>query len=681
MRGDIEGQPRSDAEAYGVLPGADESGIRQGRSPKRSVGTLVLGGIAAAGLVAVIVFLTGQRHVSPSEITERAPEVAASWLPVARVADDLPHDVFFVIRERDGKFVEDLVLDRANPASPNFRRWFSKAEVTQMVRDEVSHKVVHDFLLAWGGVTLLQSTDIFIRARAEARVWARMFGSELHQFQHEDGAVRTRADSLTLPSALVGRVVGVLNWLDIGVAPPRRVRHELDSSRDAGVSSRFPGYVTPALLHEYYGVPETTAGSADVQFQEKTTQMAYASLGQTWSPQDLQQFQQVMGVPQQPVTELDHNGQHSSSCTGSNAQCGEANLDVQQLSGMSPWSNTSFYYMPGSTTFEDFLEQVQQMNPPPEVISISYGGLEYYTSASLVSAFDSVAKSLSLQGTTILASSGDDGANGVGASVESQGYTCEQVVQQVGLTVSWPVSSPWVTGVGATMGTESDSPEIACAVNAQGPVANASVYPAAITSGGGYSQKISKPSWQVGVSGSYRGVPDLSAAGHAFVVDIGGRLTPWDGTSASCPVVAGMISLINAALKKAGTSFGSESSGECEANTGGTCFFFPCHASRGQTSCTHHRCLCEPGFCAVGGKCVPQSAPTPAPAPSGRSVGFINPILYSNPGAFNDITQGDNNCTSSGKMCCAGYSAGPGWDAVTGMGSPKFEALKAALVR
>ena len=26
-----------------------------------------------------------------------------------------------------------------------------------------------------------------------------MFGSELHQFQHEDGAVRTRADSLTIP--------------------------------------------------------------------------------------------------------------------------------------------------------------------------------------------------------------------------------------------------------------------------------------------------------------------------------------------------------------------------------------------------------------------------------------------------------------------------------------------------
>ena len=95
--------------------------------------------------------------------------------------------------------------------------------------------------------------------------------------------------------------MGVLNWLDIGAAPPRRVTHELDSVRDAGVSNRFPGFVTPTLLHEYYGVPETTAGSADV-----------------------------------------------------------------------------------------------------------YGGLENGTSASLVSTFDSVAKSLSLQDTIILASLGDD---------------------------------------------------------------------------------------------------------------------------------------------------------------------------------------------------------------------------------------------------------------------------------
>ena len=83
-----------------------------------------------------------------------------------RVADDLPHDVFFGIREKDGQFAVDLVLDRANLASPNFGRWFSKTEASPMLRDEVSHKVEHDCLLAWEGVTVLQSTDIFFRARA-----------------------------------------------------------------------------------------------------------------------------------------------------------------------------------------------------------------------------------------------------------------------------------------------------------------------------------------------------------------------------------------------------------------------------------------------------------------------------------------------------------------------------------
>jgi len=114
------------------------------------------------------------------------------------------------------------------------------------------------------------------------------------------------------------------------------------------------------------------------------------------------------------------------------------------------------------------------MNPPPEVIAVSHAGGEHCKSASLVRAFDSVAKSVSLQGTTKLASSGDDGANNMGP-------TCEEVVQSLGLSVSWPASSSWVACVGSTVGSKSGSPEIARAVNAEGPVASASKYPPKIT--------------------------------------------------------------------------------------------------------------------------------------------------------------------------------------------------------
>jgi kumamolisin len=59
----------------------------------------------------------------------------------------------------------------------------------------------------------------------------------------------------------------------------------------------------------------------------------------------------------------------------------------------------------------------------------------------------------------------------------------------------------------------------------------------------------------------------------------------------------------------------------------------------------------------------------------GQSLGYLNPTLYQNyqalqqDNAFNDITQGNNGV----------YSAGPGWDACTGLGSPNGSNLATGL--
>ncbi len=55
----------------------------------------------------------------------------------------------------------------------------------------------------------------------------------------------------------------------------------------------------------------------------------------------------------------------------------------------------------------------------------------------------------------------------------------------------------------------------------------------------------------------------------------------------------------------------------------------------------------------------------------GTSVGFVNPTLYGIPQDFHDITQGKNGA----------YSAGKGWDACSGLGSPNGQELAAALVQ
>jgi kumamolisin len=56
----------------------------------------------------------------------------------------------------------------------------------------------------------------------------------------------------------------------------------------------------------------------------------------------------------------------------------------------------------------------------------------------------------------------------------------------------------------------------------------------------------------------------------------------------------------------------------------------------------------------------------------GRNLGFLNPTLYALPktaGAFNDVTKGTNG----------DYSATPGWDACTGLGTPNGAAILAAV--
>ncbi|KAL1523244.1 hypothetical protein AB1Y20_018195 [Prymnesium parvum] len=57
------------------------------------------------------------------------------------------------------------------------------------------------------------------------------------------------------------------------------------------------------------------------------------------------------------------------------------------------------------------------------------------------------------------------------------------------------------------------------------------------------------------------------------------------------------------------------------------------------------------------------------------TLGFLNPLIYQNAAAFNDITTG----SSSGCLFGNGWPATAGWDAVTGVGTPNYEKLAAVV--
>lgn len=52
------------------------------------------------------------------------------------------------------------------------------------------------------------------------------------------------------------------------------------------------------------------------------------------------------------------------------------------------------------------------------------------------------------------------------------------------------------------------------------------------------------------------------------------------------------------------------------------------------------------------------------------TVGFVNPVLYANPGVLHDITTGSNpGCNTNG------FAVSSGWDPVTGLGTPNYPAM------
>lgn len=174
-----------------------------------------------------------------------------------------------------------------------------------------------------------------------------------------------------------------------------------------------------------------------------------------------------------------------------------------------------------------------------------------------------------------------------------------------------PGSSPYVTSVGGTK-------------PASGFPAPGSEEAVGLSSGG-FSSYWEMPDWQRDAVSQYltqeglpnittrkyntsgRAYPDISAQASSFSIVVNGNTFSVAGTSCATPAAAGIFSLLNDLRMHAGKS----------------------------------------------------------------SLGFLNPLIYENAAAFNDITTGASyGCGSSN-----GWPATAGWDAVTGVGTPDYTKL------
>jgi len=416
-----------------------------------------------------------------------------------------------------------------------------------------------------------------------------------------------RCNHYSIPQELSTHVETVFNTIQL---PPRQALRSMavlkDKNNDhSNANSTLPSNsITPALLNSYYDITSNTGNSL-------ASQSLFESLGQYYSEADLATFEKSYGVPAETVA-VDIGGYESDTeCTANPNNCAEANLDVQYMIAVSQVTPTTYWYEDATDSFLAWIKAVASTENPPLVHSMSYGSIENELPASVANAFNTEAKKLGVQGVTILISSGDDGVSNFGARTNPK---------KCGYNPSFPASSPYVTAIGATQGPESGTTEIACTSDTGG----------VITTGGGFSTIFKAPSYQTSTIAAYfagltaaqqpvsgyntggRGYPDVAMAGLNYEVVIGGATYKVSGTSASAPVVAGMVSLVNAARLAAGKS----------------------------------------------------------------PLGFINPAIYqAGMSIVNDITSGENNCAASAVCCDQGFYATKGWDPLTGFGSVNYKKL------
>jgi subtilase family serine protease len=183
--------------------------------------------------------------------------------------------------------------------------------------------------------------------------------------------------------------------------------------------------------------------------------------------------------------------------------------------------------------------------------------------------------------------------------------------------VSLPASDPLVLGAGGTTLTAGPLTGSYIGETAWNQVVRGGGIAA---SGGGFSGIFARPAYQDGLPGieAARGVPDVAgdaSTGMALAREAGGgsyQLVSGGGTSAATPLWGGLVA--------------------------------------------------------------------DADQLAGHDLGFVNPALYriarspSYGQAFHDVTTGNNTVVINGTTY-TGYQAGPGWDPVTGLGSPDAAVL------
>ena len=485
--------------------------------------------------------------------------------------------------------------------------------------------------LSDNGITDAKLDQDWIQVQTTVSKADKLLDTQLRNYSFNGKRAVLRTTEYSVPDDLA-KAITFIHPIANFMTPEHEVSKSTDLTSDNKIDRRdlaCSPVTTPDCLKKLYGIDYAPPDG------KSTIRLGIAGFLEEWA-----NFQDTETAFQNTLPELVKNGYNftvESVNGGQNDQSPgkagiEANLDIQFGMAVAYPLNVVFYTTGGrgvklddnnkpiegeDDDNEPYLELIEYLlqkpdDQLPQVLSVSYADDEFSVPKPYAYKVCDLLGMLAGRGVSIISGSGDGGARG------GRNATCRaNTGDHKEMTIStFPASCPWVTSVGAV--TNFDDPPRG-----------------AQFSSGGFSDFFEVPTWQKDAAAGYvkaldghldgyynphmRAVPDISAVGTRFNTIVNGVPIKLQGTSASTPVVAAMIALINDARVRKGK----------------------------------------------------------------KVLGFLNDKLYSNTvkSVLQDITDGESvSCVFDGKTP-GGWPAKPGYDTITGLGVPNnFQKFMDALV-
>ncbi|KAF2227549.1 tripeptidyl-peptidase sed4 [Elsinoe ampelina] len=513
----------------------------------------------------------------------------------------------------------DIANEVSDPDSPRYGQYLEKYQLEAIIPDLGDHAGEIMRWLQTSGASRVRHQGDFIDFETTVENARVLLHANFKYYQYGTEKPILRTQSYNIPSkygAMIDFIYPTIHFMRTSQTPPKslvRRQHIPTGPVTCAIS------ICPRNLTSEYNVTYVP------QDNKSGSRLGVAGFLEQWpSQKDTQKFLKDYGlrnrsIPYKYNTVLLDGGQNPNDPSKAGA---EATLDIEYAMAMADPLPVTYFstggrppltlsqpgnkVVPqnesGNEPYLSFFRHILSLPNPPQVLSISYADDEQSVPLPYARKVCSLAAQLAARGVSIIVSSGDGGAAGNGDK------TCKGPNGKKRFVPTFPASCPWVTAVGAT-----------------------NEYGVAHYSSGGFSNYFPRPKWQEGqvkgylasLNGSHtgwynktgRGIPDVSLFGSDYLTYGGGYAYQQKGTSASTPVFAAMIALLN-------------------------------------------------------DKRLREGKPV---------LGFLNPLLYRNKQVWRDVTEGETDGCQNGKDFEIGWQAAKGWDAASGLGEMDFEKMMQVL--